>query len=175
MGKDSKDINLIYAASEGNIEEVRHFLKEGANVNFRDPENGRTPLHLAVNEMHVDCVKLLVESGANVKIKSKEEGKTPLHELAWGRQEDAQSEKEICEILLAAGADVNAENDIGATPLVYAITYERPWLVKRFLEAGAKTMLPNLKICQTLLEYTTSKTWFDQKAKDEILAIFDIE
>ena len=44
---------------------------------------------------------------------------TPLHETA------RSGRKEVVELLIANGADVNAKNRNGDTPLDYAITFKR--------------------------------------------------
>ena len=46
------------------------------------------------------------------------DGKTPL-DLLFHKEKD--KEKEIAELLIAAGADVNAKNKRGSTPLDWAI------------------------------------------------------
>ena len=68
---NSKDSNgippLIWAALEGEVEEVKNLLKGGANVNICTDE---TPLMAAAKKgydsKHIEIVKLLLEHGANV-------------------------------------------------------------------------------------------------------------
>jgi ankyrin repeat protein len=47
--------------------------------------------------------------------------------------------KEVVELLIANGADVNAKNRNGDTPLDYAITFKRTELADLFRKHGAKT------------------------------------
>jgi ankyrin repeat protein len=58
---------------------------------------------------------------------------TPLHETA------RSGRKEVVELLIANGADVNAKNRNGDTPLDYAITFKRTELADLFRKYGAKT------------------------------------
>ena len=64
-------------------------------------------------------------------------GDTPLHSAAqWGY-------KEIVELLLSNGADVNASNKLGQTPLHYAVVFQHVDVVKALLGAGAN---PNTRM-----------------------------
>ena len=63
-------------------------------------------------------------------------GDTPLHSLAW------QNDAEGAEILIRAGADVNAVGEMGETPLHVAITQGNLELVRLLIVAGAD---PNIR------------------------------
>ena len=108
---------LHQAAFNGNAEEVRRLLSNGADVNAGEP-NGRTPLHLAAMESETEVVRLLVAKGANVNarvaaVEGAEAitGFTPLHFAAYWGADD------VARLLVAKGANVNARNKDGATPL----------------------------------------------------------
>ena len=58
---------------------------------------------------------------------------TPLHETA------RSGRKEVVELLIANGADVNAKNRNGDTPLDYAITFKRTELADLLRKHGGKT------------------------------------
>ena len=100
LGRDES--NMLGDVSAGNIVAVKKFLDKGGNVNLQD-EPGMTPLHRAVNSdwkgKNRKMVKLLIDRGANVKAID-DTHHTPLH-LA--------SNKETAELLIGAGADVNAK------------------------------------------------------------------
>src|SRR5579871_5322597 len=59
------------------------------------------------------------------------DGTTPLH---WAVQEERQ---DIVQALLAAGANVNAKNRYGSTPLVLAATGGNAQLTKLLIKSGA--------------------------------------
>lgn len=71
FGSTSQTVNLITAASEGNIEEVRTLLEFGSmDLNQGDYDH-RTALHLAAHEGHLEVVILLCQGGANVNVKDR--------------------------------------------------------------------------------------------------------
>jgi hypothetical protein len=62
---------------------------------------------------------------------TKGDGDTPLHvACVWG-------DLTAIDLLLAAGADVNARGDNGCTPLYNAVSFERARSAERLLRAGA--------------------------------------
>ena len=61
------------------------------------------------------------------------DGDTPLHVMAW------RDDGEAVELLLLAGADVNAVGDMGETPLHVAISKDNVPMVVAMLKAGART------------------------------------
>ena len=118
---------------------VSLLLIRGADVNLATSFGGqRTPLHIAVRRGSIDVVELLLAHGADVNARLRSsyfptgasdlgnwefscawqgqmslylKGRTPLH-LALCRLHTT-----IAELLLAHGADVNAQDSLGYTPL----------------------------------------------------------
>ncbi len=74
--KPDKNNELIQAVTKGNIATIRMLIDEGADINFRTPEDW-TPLHLAVRLGHTDIARLLIEKGADIYPVTNE-GMTPL-------------------------------------------------------------------------------------------------
>jgi len=136
---------LHSAAAHGHTAVARLLLAAQADVNART-NAGLTPLHLAALLDHPDVAILLLDNHADVNAKSgagvgDDNGKgihvvsamlgagftvphgdsygggaTPLHLAAMSGY------KELAEILLAHGADINARNSSGKTPLQLAKT-----------------------------------------------------
>ena len=113
---------LHWAAGSANAVAVEALLAAGANLEARG-EEGRTPLHEAAMsyEDPTVVIGLLLEAGANLEAQvvwqdsslGKGSGDTPLHEAA-------DYPPAAVAALLAAGADVNARNRSGLTPLYLA-------------------------------------------------------
>ena len=108
--------NMLGDVSAGNIVTVKKFLDKGGNVNLQD-EPGMTPLHHAVNSdwkgKNFEMVKLLIDRGANVKAID-DTHHTPLHLV---------SNKETAELLIDAGADVNAKTQRTGETLLYSAAW----------------------------------------------------
>jgi ankyrin repeat protein len=79
----------------------------------------------------IEGVKNLIERGANVNAKSEETG--------WSSLMSAVSEnhKDVAELLLANGADVNAKDNHGFTALMIAAVDRRKNIIKLLLVNGA--------------------------------------
>lgn len=106
---------LHHAAQQGHEDVVRLLVTEfGADKNVQN-SSGETPLHYAVMGNKESIVRLLVAGlGAEVAAKNNH-GCTPLHVAAgWDHQG-------IVSLLIELGADTHAENDLGKTPLDFAI------------------------------------------------------
>jgi len=69
---------LCYAASVGNLENIKSLLAVGANINIGDYDN-RTALHVACGQDNLEVVLFLVSEGANINAQDKW-GNTPLDE-----------------------------------------------------------------------------------------------
>ena len=103
-----KNMDLIEAATRGDLDMVRGFLAQGADINARN-DKGVTALYRASFCGHRDVVDLLLANGASVDFKARN-GSTPLFAAAQNGYRD------VAELLLDKGADINARTDYGATP-----------------------------------------------------------
>ena len=126
---------LHVAAQEGHAEAVTALLDAGADPNAQD-KGGRTPLHIPALIGDGEAVTALVKAGANPNAQN-ENGSTPLHFAAKAvaeRAEDVTWYQKLMELfrrrapmvmgraeavtaLLDAGADPNAQDRGGRTPL----------------------------------------------------------
>lgn len=89
--------NLMEACILGNVEAVRKFLAQGADINARD-EYGNTPLMLACRNCHLDVVKFLLESGCDFTLTDRYSKKAIDIAEDWGYPT-------IVELLKEYGAD----------------------------------------------------------------------
>lgn len=94
---------------------------------------GTSPLEWAINQKQFSVAKKLIELGVDVK-HIDPNGNTALHAAALAVPPDSE---ELIEILLEAGANVNASDDEWKTPLHYAVQWNRPQNVETLLRHGA--------------------------------------
>jgi len=116
---DEKDLTaLSHAIIQGKTEIVKLLFDQGATVNKADPY-GRTAVILAILHEQTEVIKILAETDCICRLaKSKDN----LKEL---------------EILLQHGANINATDKSGVTPLHYAIRRGQTEVVKFLIDHGA--------------------------------------
>ena len=135
---------LHEAAHQGEELVLEALLFAGADPNLLDGMN-RSPLHLAAYRLHHGAVGKLLQNGAIPNAKTIPGQITPLHLCLTrdGGQGVSNSDKiALCiSELLAGGADKDAVNERGETPLCRAIVRQHPEAVDRLLAAGADTSL----------------------------------
>ena len=150
---------------------ARSLVSRGASVNTK-PGSDDTPLHSAALYAPEEIVKLFLDNGANVNVKltspgwpgKRNSGPTALHNACMR----ADKNTEIVELLIAAGADLNAKcyNDKadGWTPLFFACLHENTEAVRLLVAKRAKVQArsesgstpihhaPNAEIAQLLID-----------------------
>ena len=72
-----KSCVFLAACSSGDVDEVRHYLKLGVNINTTNID-GLTALHQACIDANIEMVKFLIENAADTDVQDNE-GWTPLH------------------------------------------------------------------------------------------------
>ena len=126
------DIDLFEAAAYGRLDRLRERLDADPAVVSALSADGFTALHLASFFGKTEAARLLIDAGARVDAYTTNDlANQPLHAATAGRHH------EICRILLAAGADVNAPQHGGFTPLHEAAQHGDVEMVELFLSAGA--------------------------------------
>jgi uncharacterized protein len=141
------------AARSGDIAEVKRLLATGGDINERDG-NDATPLHWAAYAGHTLLARLLIERGADVYANENQiclvpfqtaaaeqspqanaqipNGVTPLHWAAAGGYGST------AELLIAEGANVNAETNEGLTPLGTAVLSDHQDVILLLKRHGAR-------------------------------------
>jgi ankyrin repeat protein len=117
--RHSADVNALDSRGRGYLEmspslQMGNLLIEYGYDFNRTPHSGITILHLSVGCAHIDVVRMLLETeGMDVMAKTDYLLSTPLHGCNHPR---------IAELLLSHGADPNALNAFGETPLLTITT-----------------------------------------------------
>lgn len=118
------DINekLLKSTLNGDLNQVKECLAQGANVNFNNDEHYSPPIVATAIKGHLEIAKLLIENGANVNATSdygseKQYYSTALIESAY---KGHLRHLEIAKLLIEHGADVNAKKCNGWSPLMVA-------------------------------------------------------
>ncbi|KAK5660350.1 hypothetical protein OQA88_12891 [Cercophora sp. LCS_1] len=131
---------LTLAIGSRSLAVVQAFLGNGAEIDTQDNE-GNTPLMLATGRGYIEDVKVLTDYGADVGLKNRN-GETSLFRLCasvWLHGSIRYpGTLGICRILIAKGADVNARDNKGKTPLDCAMETDCAGVREVLLQHGAK-------------------------------------
>ena len=126
------DLDVHEAAALGYLDRLREWLEDDPEAVRTMSADGYTALHFAAFFAKPEAARILIDLGAPVDAVARNEMHVqPLHSAAAGRQ------IEICRLLLAAGAAVDARQAGGFTPLHQAAQNGDPEMVELFLSAGA--------------------------------------
>ncbi len=125
--------DLEYLLETDASEELRALLAKGMDPDGEIRHLEMSLLSLAAGRGSLRCAQALLEAGARAGRRDGQTGCSPLHHAAEG---DGQ----IARLLLEAGADPNARDEFGQTPLHFAGSAESARLL---LEAGASLKAEN--------------------------------
>lgn len=107
---------------------IKLLLDAGADASI-PTGNGCIPLHVAHESP--TCVSLLIRSYPDGVYVMDEKGDTPLHSAA------ARGTLEACLLMLQAGSIVDAKNNQGHTPLLFAFVYDNRPVAELLIDRGA--------------------------------------
>jgi len=103
------------AAQVGKVDAIRVLCEHGANINYAVPGKQR-PIHLAAQFGQEETVALLIQQGACVNASWEAEGLMPLHLVIKCEEVDEDQKLRIVELLVKAGADIEAAANGQYTP-----------------------------------------------------------
>lgn len=146
---------VMQATKGGQLRSLRYLILKGADTNLQD-KDGKTAMHIAASEGKVDVFNVLAAAGANAAIKDYS-GKTALDYAAKQirptlevtiAQTAIDKNKALFELvgtsstnavskLIDSGANVNAVNSRGQTPLIVAANNNDANMVHLLLAKGA--------------------------------------
>jgi ankyrin repeat protein len=147
---NSIEQELIAAAKENNLPEVSRLLSVGADANAKG-RSYRTPLHWACCNGHVQVFQALLEHGSDIEAKDKSDA-TPLHWACFKGHVPVVNEllspnysngaTTTATTILGkrksrGGANIEAKDKYGNTPLYMASRHGHVAIVKALLAVGA--------------------------------------
>lgn len=143
LGALGENFGLNGAAFHGHWQLCQFCLEQGANPDWAAPVTGETALHAATSANRAGAeqvVRVLLAEGANPNVRTvpdqetgsfmrdcRSKGETPLHRAA------AFGTAETIQMLLTAGAIVDAQDAAGDSPLSWASWHRRPSEILRLL------------------------------------------
>jgi len=112
----SEPKSIYRSIEEGNIEQLNNYLTEakGSNSDFKN----ESILHYAINNSqnnYFEIIELLINSGADINSHHSKFLETPLHKLCSRMTPHI----DVITMILKKGAEVNATNISGKTPVFY--------------------------------------------------------
>jgi ankyrin repeat protein len=134
------DLDVFEAAAFGDTDRLAAVLDADAELVNRYASDGFTPLQLAAFFGHPSAVELLLERGAETNATAKNRLQVQALHSGCASPEngaDAAAALRIARALLDNGADVNAKQQQGFTPLHAAAHHGHIELVRLLLERGA--------------------------------------
>ena len=151
---DNAKKTALYMATNGNdMETIRLLVDAGLDVNAPDM-TGQTPLMNAASNQNLTAVKLLLAKGANVNAVTRPPGsRTVIGTPGLGKFTAlglacafAPTDAEVVKTLLAAGADVNALDGRGMTPLMLATAtdHQDPEVIRALIAKGTDLKLKDV-------------------------------
>lgn len=149
-----ENLDLNGAAFHGHWQLCQFLIESGADVNHPLPDTGETPLHAAIckanRPAYNHVVQVLLAGGANPNRATRPgvetgafmrdcrtKGETPLHRAA------AFGTEATIQLLLDAGAAIDAKDMHGDSPLTWASWHLRPASILRKLCYGSHAIHPN--------------------------------
>jgi ankyrin repeat protein len=122
---------MMYAAFSGKVKIIQR-LKYGGGSYEKCDKSGSFVIHYAIDGGNLDCIQWLLVDGVDVNTRDASFGWTPLIRAAC-----INSTKEVAELLIRFGADINAKDKDCKTALIISVINGNQPFVEALVEHGA--------------------------------------
>lgn len=158
---------LLCAVEKDNAEIVRLILDSRcADVNAKSPFGDYSILSVAITSIRDmrEIVKMLIDAGADVNKAHGPTGQTPLMDAVktiklldkkWKR--DGEAQLETIRLLVASGANLDAQDNAGQTVLIHAVRKGCYEIMRLLVELGADTTIRDFASGKTALDYAKDR------------------
>lgn len=157
-------VRLYYYVKNGNFEKVRSKLRKDANPNFKNKDNGKTPLMIACKDRNQKMIQTIILSGADVSLTDHNDTPALFYAVKAGdlnsvkllvQKHDNTNHKDkngqtalliaceedhtdIVEFLLTKKVDIKVQNKIQMTPMLISSKNGNKKIMKMLLKADAQ-------------------------------------
>ncbi|XP_053306920.1 fibronectin type 3 and ankyrin repeat domains protein 1 isoform X2 [Spea bombifrons] len=128
---------LMLACFSGHLDVVQYLRKQGASWESRD-KGGCTAMHWAADGGHLKVIQWMITDGCEVDVKDNCSEWTPLMRVSA-----ITGDPDVAQCLIKAGANVNAKDSDGKTPLMYGISIMD--MAKAFNRQNVVSILEEMK------------------------------
>ncbi|KAJ3529040.1 hypothetical protein NM208_g9933 [Fusarium decemcellulare] len=134
VGKDGKTA-LHFACAKGLFDMVSLLLEQGADIHQKDAHSN-TPLLQSCWDPQPDIFSFLHSQGALVSDVNKH-GRNGFHAVVLGDGPFTEAHKDVLNLLVGSGADINRRDIFGYSPLFHACRERKTELIEFLLDLGA--------------------------------------
>lgn len=125
-------LDIFESAALGRDRRIRHLTTTNPLLLKKKSPDGWTALHFAAYFGQIDAARVLLDQGADPNAVSENARRArPLHSAAAGRH------FAVCDLLIGAGADLDAQQEGGLTALMAAAQHGDRGLAELFIKRGA--------------------------------------